>query len=361
MISGRNLSRKKISSQNISISPYLRDWIERFVKMEQKKNPNDKRVKSISSFYNFVMESVLKIFKKGKTLDDLGRFVDKKVQDFYDKITFRALIPYYEQIIKINKYAPIGFDSLIDLFLKYRSFIIDKNEPSDEIALNMIERFKNFMLANKLTKDFKIDIIDNSYIIEYSGYYPNIHYDHSKWIAGLAGLLGLKIKNLIISKNFLRLDLDKTSLFKTRDLEIERRKELFYFNINEFTSWYRVIDDKTQHLWLKISNNEDIIINFKDVTSGLEFISSIIRDLAEYAKGENLVLDILKLFRHFHWIHIDNFEKPSFHFCVEDKYHHIIREMVFNILQKMKVIINEEDEKFYLNLKQISFISYTVL
>lgn len=361
MISGRNLSRKKTSSQNISISPYLRDWVERYVKMEQKKNPNDKRVKSMSSFYNYVMESVLKIFEKGKTLDDLERFVDKKVQNFYDKITFRALIPYYEQIIKINKYQPIEFDCLIDLFLKYRSFLIGKNEPSDEIALNMIERFKNFMLANKLTKDFKIDIINNSYIIEYSGYYPNIHYDHSKWIAGLAGLLGLKIKNLIISNNFLRLDLEKTSLFKIRDLEIERRKEIFYYNVNEFTNWYRVIDDKTQHLWLKMSNNKDIIINFKDVTNGLEFINSIIRNLGEYAKTENLVLDILKLFRHFRWIDIENFEKPSFRFCVEDKYHHIIREMVFNILQKMKVIIKEENEIFYLNLKQISCIDYTVL
>ncbi len=361
MVSRRNLSKKKISSQNISVSPYLRDWVERYVKMEQKKNPNDKRVKSISSFYNYVMESVLKIFEKGKTLDDLGRFVDKKVQDFYDKITFRALIPYYEQIIKINKYEPIEFDSLIDLFLKYRSFIIDKNEPSDEIALNMIKRFKNFMLVNKSTKDFKIDIINNSYIIEYSGHYPNIHYDHSKWIAGLAGLLGLKIKNFIISKNFLRLDLEKTSLFKTRDLEIERRRELFYYNVNKFTNWYRVIDDKTQHLWLKMSKNDDIIINFKDVASGHEFINSIIGDLVEYAKKENLVLDILKLFRHFRWIDIDNFEKPSFHFCVKDKHHHIIREMVFNILQKMNVIIKEENEIFYLNLKQISCIDYTVL
>ncbi len=351
MVSRRNLSRKKITSQNISISPYLKDWVERYVKTEQKKNPNDKRVKSISSFYNYAMESVLNIFEKGKSLDDLESSADKEIQSLYERISFRAIIPYYEQTIKINKYEPMEFDSLIDLFLKFRNFILGKNKPSDRIILEMVNRFKNYMIANKLTKDFKIDITNNTYILEFSGYYPNIHFDHSKMLAGFLGMGGLKVKNLILVKNFLRLTLEKTTLFKTQDLDIERIRELFYYNINKFMNWHRVINDKTKHLWLKMSNNEDIIINFKNAASGIAFINSIIKDSVEDVKGENLVFDIIKLFRHFHWIDIDNFEIPSFHFCVEDKYHHIIREIVFNILQKMKVNIKEENEIFYLNLK----------
>ena len=78
MSSKKFLSNKKTAQQTISISPALKDWISRYVHVKHGKNPDDGRYRSVSSFYNYIMENVLNLFKKGKTLDDFKRIEEKK-------------------------------------------------------------------------------------------------------------------------------------------------------------------------------------------------------------------------------------------------------------------------------------------
>jgi len=167
MIGGRYLSRKKTDSQNISISPYLKDWVKRFIRSQSAKNPNDDRYKSVSAFYNYVMESVLKILESGKTLNDFDNYVDKEIEDFYDKMTFKAVIPFYEQSIKMNKYNYQDQEMLIPLVLKFRDFVLSEHdEYDDEILKNSWERFIKFILANNLTKVISLEISGDKYIVE---------------------------------------------------------------------------------------------------------------------------------------------------------------------------------------------------
>ena len=96
MPSKKPLSKKKITQQTISITPELKDQIENYVIVNQKKNPNDKRFKSVSAFYNYVLKNTMDCFDKGKSLDDFEDYVDSEFTNFFDRISFKATIPYYE-------------------------------------------------------------------------------------------------------------------------------------------------------------------------------------------------------------------------------------------------------------------------
>ena len=140
MTSKRYLSNKtsKTSQTTISTSPALKDWISRYVNVQHKKNPNDTRFKSVSAFYNFVMEAVLSILEKGKSLEDFKRLVDGEVMSFYDKLTFKAIIPFYESSIELNKYVDDDLNLIFKLALRYRNFVMDKsNIENDENILNL--------------------------------------------------------------------------------------------------------------------------------------------------------------------------------------------------------------------------------
>jgi len=49
------LSNKKTAQQSISISPALKDWIQRYVNMNHRESPNDMRFKSVSAFIRFTL------------------------------------------------------------------------------------------------------------------------------------------------------------------------------------------------------------------------------------------------------------------------------------------------------------------
>ena len=75
MTSKKYLSNKKNAVQTISLSPALKEWVERYVRVNRKKHPKDARFKSVSSFYAHVMEILLRTFQNGKSLDDLEKFL----------------------------------------------------------------------------------------------------------------------------------------------------------------------------------------------------------------------------------------------------------------------------------------------
>ena len=59
----------------------------------------------------------MNLFLKGKNLEDLEIAADSKMKDFYEKITFRAIIVYYEFIVNINKYKKFDLNKFLNVFI----------------------------------------------------------------------------------------------------------------------------------------------------------------------------------------------------------------------------------------------------
>ncbi len=348
MTTKKYLSNKKTTQQTISISPALKDWIERYVNVEFKKNPKDKRFQSVSAFYCNVMENVLKIFEKGKSLEDFKNIVDDKVKHFYDNITFRAIISYYEDLVNLNKYQEYRYKNILDMFMMYRNQITNLEELTPEKLIESVNRFKLFLLDNKITKDINIEYVQNKYIFHYFGLYSNIHYDTSKWFAGLAGVLGLKIKKLTYSKNYTRFDLEETFLFKNIHPMNKERSALFYENIKEFTNYHKIIlDEDPTHLWLKLVDNQNIILSFNDKEKSNVIIEEIMNDIERYSSPSERKQLILKLLHHFNWIKILDLKENSFIFRLNEE-HIIEKEIMEKFLDRFKLQIIED--------KNINFI-----
>ncbi len=55
MPSQKYLSRKKTAIQSISLSPALKEWLQRYVRVKHHEIPDDIRFKSVSSFISFLV------------------------------------------------------------------------------------------------------------------------------------------------------------------------------------------------------------------------------------------------------------------------------------------------------------------
>ena len=133
MTSKKYLSKKKTAQQTISISPALKEWIERYVRVNHQNNPEDERYRSVSSFYTFIMEKVMDILTKGKTLEDFDAFPDKEIKDIFDKITFQATIPYYEMAVIPNRYLNIDFQKNPLFLMAIRNMYLKILETRDPL------------------------------------------------------------------------------------------------------------------------------------------------------------------------------------------------------------------------------------
>jgi len=105
---------------------------------------------------------------------------------------------------------------------------------------------------------------------------------------------------------------EPTSLFKTKNIDKKDMRSLVHENMEKFINYYNMINDKTKHLWIYLSKNKDIIVNFKNESSALEWINSFIDNLRQFATRKDLKLSILKLFEHFHWITIKDAQNLSY-------------------------------------------------
>jgi len=55
------MSEKKTAQQSISLSPALKDWLQRYVNVNHREKPKDKKFKSISAFVTYTLEEALKL------------------------------------------------------------------------------------------------------------------------------------------------------------------------------------------------------------------------------------------------------------------------------------------------------------
>ncbi|MFX1417366.1 MAG: hypothetical protein ACFE9N_00450 [Promethearchaeota archaeon] len=315
------LSNKRTTQQTISTSPAIKEWVKRYVNVKHMKNPNDERYKSISSFYNYIIENILKLFEEGKTIDDFKRVEDKKIKDFFDRFTFKATIPLYEMAIEPNKYTHFSFEFNTRFLLMYRDFFnkeVKTNNFKD--AKLFFEKIRSRYATTTVSKDMQLEIIpskDNrpaKAILEFIGKFKNLHFENCKFFAAVFGILGVRVTDFIYSPAgyYCRLDLIETDLLFKKELAKKERLKLIKENVDFMVNYNRVLEDKDKYLWMNLAEDNEIFISFKTKTAFNKWIKTIEKDLQKFGTQEDFLSKIMQFFNKLHWIRIENLKDLSF-------------------------------------------------
>ncbi|MFX1586586.1 MAG: hypothetical protein ACFFC1_00400 [Promethearchaeota archaeon] len=347
MTSKKFLSNKRTAQQTISISPALKEWIERYVNVNRKKNPKDTRFGSISSFYNYVMEKNMEILEHGKTLDDFKRFVDSRTKNFFDRITFRGVLPFHEDMVRTHKYTHLNFKRLISFLFAVRNLYLEGVEPNDYNKL--IENFqilKNFFIENNIARETRLELItdgDSRYpkaIFEFIGNYKNLFWENCKLNAAVFGIIGAKISEIIYSDKdlYCRFNLDSTDLIFRKDLAKKERIKLINDNMSLLINYRQIINDKDFYLWMKLAEDKEIYINFNNSDTQKRWLELISDEINQFGEKTEIPLDLLKFFEKLHWIDIENEKDLSFRFRLSEEKNHEELQFLVNLLSKYSKI-----------------------
>ncbi|MHA1986725.1 MAG: hypothetical protein ACW98D_08810 [Promethearchaeota archaeon] len=340
-------TKKKSTQQTISISPELKERIENYVMINQEKFPDDKRFRSISSFYTNVMEQVLECFEKGKTLDDFDSFVDGEVKDFFEKISFNGLIPYYESAVRPNRYTNPTLEKNPFFFFTLRRFWTSQMDPNDITSIKtFFNRVRNYILANNISKEFRLDLFtgkgkkDLTAVFEHTGIYKELSFENYKFSSAIFGLLGVKITNLLYSReeNYCRFDLKVTDLFYRKELAKRERIKLIEHNVSYLINYFKIVEDKDYYLWMKIAEDKNAIISFINEGTKQEWVNLIESEIEKFGDKEDYNLNMLRLFESLHWIEIENDKDLIFHIRLSKIRHQNEREFLLSTLSKYSSI-----------------------
>ncbi|UCD01337.1 MAG: hypothetical protein JSV23_10740 [Promethearchaeota archaeon] len=362
MTSKKYLSDKKTSQQTISISPALKDWIKRYVNVNHKKNPNDERFQSVSAFYNYIMENILELFKKGKTLDDFARVEDKEVKDFFEPFTFRATIPLYEMVSESNRYTPFSFEFTTRFLLTYLNFLKRqfRSQNYDDLRI-LYERLRTRVNLSNISKEWNLEIIPDENnrpaqgVLEFIGTQRNLHYENCKFFAAVLGMLGIKVTDFIYSPTdyYCRLDLLETDLLFKKELAKKERIKLLNENIEYIVNYNRMLDDKDKYLWMNLAEDNDLFISFKSENAFTKWIRSIEKDLQKFGTKEDFLSKLLLFFNKIHWIRIENLKDLSFQVEQSIEKNLEQKQLLLNYLSNYTEI-SQKEGLYYLKLLTIN-------
>lgn len=356
MTSDKDPSSKKTTQQTISISSKLKDRIEEFVNTNQQKDPEDKRFRSISAFYNYVMEKAIDSFDKGKTLDDLDRLVDSGTRNFFDQFTFRGIISFHDLITRPHRYKTPDFRKIPGfLFAMRELFKSDTETEVYEQIKKQFEILKAFYLENNLTRDIRLEIFTEGNprypkaIFEYSGIYRNLFFENCKLNAAILGIIGGKITDIIYSDKdlYCRYNVVATDLIYRKDLAIKERMKLIDHNIKFLINYKMIVNDEDFYIWMNLAEEKDAIINFGNESAKKKWFDLVVKDLNEFCDQDELPLNLLSLFKKLHWIDIENELEPSFRFRLLKDKNNEEREFLLDIISKYSKV-SEDKDKYYL-------------
>jgi len=353
----KQFSDKKTTQQTISISPALKDLIQRYVKIQHEESPRDDKFKSVSAFYNVTMERLMKLFERGKTFDDIEKHVDKEMGDFFGKFTFEANIPFYEAAVETNRYTSFHFLRSPRFLWAYRLIAMKTMYPPTNAKIKIwFDRLKNFFLSNGITKSVNLDLFsenDSKYhkgVYEFVGIYKNLHYENCKWNAAIFGVLGIKISDIIYSEKelYCRFNVKATDLFYTQELMKKERIKLVKANLDCLMDYDRIIDDNDYYLWMKMAENKNLIINFKNDEERTDWIEKFEIHFQSDKNSQELLLKMLKVVEKLHWISIQSQLSLSFRLNLTKEKNSGDIEFLMDYLSKYSKISNEEG-KYYLD------------
>ena len=160
--------------------------------------------------------------------------------------------------------------------------------------------------------------------------------------------MGLKIKNVLYDKhdNYLKINSEKTELFQDKKQRIKERKALLRENIPFLLNDLNLLDDKSQHIWIKLCDNKNALISFKDVRTGTEIINKLIQTIKKISTKKETHERILKIFENFHWISVIDKETLAFKFLIEEENSKEMRIMKNIIVNYSRM--TEKNGVFYL-------------
>ncbi len=321
MTKKKYLSNKKTAQQTISISPALKDWVKRYVNVNHRKNPNDERFKSVSTFYNHVLEEILKLFEKGKTLDDFERVEDKEIKDLLEPFTFKATIPLYEMVSESNRYTPFSFEFTTRFILRYTNWMRKQYKPGnfDDLSL-LFDRIKSRYGTSNVSTDMRLEIFPGKNkqptrgVLEFIGKQRNLHYENCKYFAAIFGMLGVRLTDFIYSPVdfYCRLDLIETDLLFKKELVKKERLKLLKANVDYIINYVRMLDEKDKYLWMNLAEDKELLICFKTKAAFNKWIKTIEKDLRKFSTQDAFLQKILQFFNKLHWIRIENVKDLSF-------------------------------------------------
>ncbi|MFX1571041.1 MAG: hypothetical protein ACFFCV_22100 [Promethearchaeota archaeon] len=338
---------------SFSTSDALKDWIKRYVGIKRRENPNDRRYNSFSSFIHCSLEELMKLYEKGKDLNDFNKVIDEEIENFYEQITFKALIPQFEASVEMNRYIPLN-DQTIRFFRIYRHFIFSQINPKDTNEKNLIriiEKFNNFLRNNKVSKGGLMTVDGKKIIIEFEGKEKNLHFELSKGVAAIIGSIGGQILKVTYLPNYTRFDCEYDSIFNQKIPNIKEQIALSKANVEKFLKYEYLLKDKKEHLWINTCFSENALISFKNFESGINFIKSKLDTLKASINVKDLPKYCLRIFERFNWIIIDNEEELSFRFSITETEHKMERAIVKEILKNELKFL--DDSSSYLIRKNI--------
>jgi len=357
MTTKRYLSEKKTASQNIAISPALKDWVERYVKAMHKEHPEDESYKSISAFYCTVMENILKAFEKGKTLEDFDRMLDREIDELYNQFTMKTIVHYYEAGVELNRYNTMSFKKTMRYQYTWLGLFKNLVDPLDPSSLQMFfDRMRNFYMENGQTALFHLDLftIENSHhftgVLELGGKTRNIHYENCKYLTYFLSVIGVEITRFLYSNKdyYARFDLKTTELYFSKGLARKEKLALMEKNLSHITNYCFIVNDQTHYLWLKMASDEDIYVNFKNKDVMKKWIQLIEQDVREFCSKENWPLSYLRYFEKLHWIKIQNPNNLTFHISPTLEHSPESKDFMLSYLSK-KGALNREQNLYSLN------------
>ena len=356
MSSKKFLSNKKTAQQTISISPALKDWLKRYVSVKHKEDLDDERYKSISAFYNNILENMMELFRKGKTIDDFKRVEDKQIKDFFDQFTFKATIPLYEMVIETNRYTSFSFDFNTHFLLSYLQVLRNQSETLtyEDIEL-FFEKIHSRYGTTNVSKDIKVQAIpdkNGNYkkgIFEFIGKYKNIHFENIKFMAAILGVFGIRVVDFIYSPNdyYCRFDLLATNLLFRKEIVKKERLKLLEENVDFIINYNRLLDDKDMYLWMKLAEDNGVIITFKNQNVFNKWVKSVEIDLQKFGKKEEFLFKMLQFFNKLHWIRIDYIKDLSFQIEPSIETNKIHKQYLLDYLSKHSELL-EVDGVYYL-------------
>ncbi len=295
-------------------------------------------------------------FDKGKNLDDFELFVDSEIKDFFEKFTFNALIPYYENAVKTNRYTEPSFEKTPFFFLSLRRLYNQNTDPFDMASItDFFNRIKNYLLSNNITKDVNIDIFtgkstrDLRAVFEYSGIYKNLCFETCKYTAAFLGLLGIKITECLYSEKdlYYRFDLQATDLFFRKNLEKKERTKLIKQNISLLINYCTIIKDNDYFFWMKMAEDKNFIACFNSLESQEEWINLIITDIMKFSEKEEFLFYLLKFFEKLHWVDIESDKDLIFRIRLSNTKYQIEKKILLDTLSKYSNI-SDINGKYYL-------------
>lgn len=362
MTSKKYLSEKKITTQNISISPALKEWVERYVSVMKDKNPDDERYKSVSAFYCSVMASVLKEFEKGKTLDDFEKVQIPEIRAYTERFEAKFFVPFIEPALKADKYMEFDPDENSLYFSALRSVFSHNLAPYNYDAVKLFfNELRKQYITSGLNKDMRLDLFTDECkkfptgIIEHTGVHDNIHWVNCKMMLQGTGALGFKVNNLLYidKERYYRIDLEATDLVFNKESVTKlskERKTLLRQNAEFLINYYRIINDLDYYLWMKMAQDDDLIVDFKNLNAKDRWIKKIEEDSQKYGTNEEFLLCMLKFFERMHWIKIESEQKLSFRIVLSGEKHEEDTKILLDYLSE-HAKLSDENGIFYLYRK----------